>query len=63
MNLNKIKLVYFSPTKTTQTILSAIAKGSGTAEVEHIDLTPPSVETKNIDEMGEELVVDRRSCL
>jgi ferredoxin len=57
MNFNTVKLAYFSPTKTTQTILADIAAGTGIAAVEHLDLTTPGAETKDVAEMGDELVV------
>ena len=57
MNFDKVKLVYFSPTRTTQTIVGGIAQGIGIDNVSHIDLTPPAAYTMNIEEMGDELVV------
>ncbi len=39
--MNKIKLVYFSPTGTTRKILEAVANGIQTEKAEHIDLTLP----------------------
>lgn len=57
MDFNTVKLVYFSPTKTTQTILGGIAQGTGIAAVEHLDLTIPATGTKDLYETGDELVV------
>ena len=57
MDFNKVNLVYFSPTKTTQTILSAIAKGTGITTVEHFDLTPPETDSREVIKMGNELTV------
>ena len=46
MNISSLKLVYFSPTKTTQKVLKAIAQGVSSDNVEHINLTPPESITK-----------------
>lgn len=40
MEINKVKLVYFSPTGTSRMTAEAIAEGIGVKYV-HIDLTPP----------------------
>ena len=37
MNVSSVKLVYFSPTRTTQKILEGIAQGTGIGPVEHLD--------------------------
>jgi ferredoxin len=42
MKINKIKLVSFSPTGTTRTIVQAIAKGINHNHVELIDITKPA---------------------
>jgi len=57
MNFNGVKLVYFSPTKTTQKILEGIAEGTGIGTVEHLDLTPPDAMTRDLEEMQDELVI------
>lgn len=49
MNLETVKLAYYSPTGTTRKILAAIAEGIGAANVEHIDLTLPEAETRPLD--------------
>jgi ferredoxin len=46
MDIDSVKLVYFSPTKTTQQVIENIAKGIQADEVEQIDLTAPEAETK-----------------
>lgn len=38
MNVSKVTLVYFSPTKTSRLVSSAVAKGTGLS-VNHVDLT------------------------
>ena len=57
MNFNAVRLVYFSPTKTTQKILERIAQGTEVDTVEHLDLTPPEAKTLDLDEMQDELVL------
>lgn len=42
MNNNSTTLVYFSPTGTTRRIVETIARRLQTAEVQHLDLTPPA---------------------
>jgi ferredoxin len=41
VNINTLKLVYFSPTKTTMKVLEGIAGGIGGHTVEHLDFTLP----------------------
>jgi ferredoxin len=41
MNVSAASLVYFSPTRTTKTVLEGIASGLMPSALEHIDLTPP----------------------
>jgi len=57
VDLNKVKLIYFSPTRTTKKILEGIAQGIGADTVEHIDLTLPQAETKTEDVGTDELVL------
>jgi ferredoxin len=57
MKFNGVKLIYFSPTKTTQTVLGAIAKGMAPEKVEHIDLTPPESAQKTIPRLEDKLVI------
>jgi ferredoxin/flavodoxin len=58
MNIEAVKLVYFSPTRTTQNTLAAVAKGIGAARVEHCDLTRPEAASRGITvEDGELLLV------
>jgi len=42
MKINAVKLIYFSPTRTTRKVLEAIAAGINAESVEHLDLTPPA---------------------
>ena len=57
MNFDTLRLVYFSPTKTTQKILERIAQGAAIGKIEHLDLTPPEAKTADQDEMQDELVL------
>ncbi|MBN1875511.1 MAG: 4Fe-4S binding protein [Anaerolineae bacterium] len=43
MNINSVKLIYFSPTQTTKKILTNIARGMGVNNTTHIDLTLPGI--------------------
>jgi hypothetical protein len=57
MFISHVKLVFFSPTNTTQNVLEAIARGTGIDDVEHINLTPPDIVTQRFDEFTDELVI------
>jgi len=41
MDVEQVKLIYFSPTGTTQKVLESIARGITVDDVEHINLTLP----------------------
>ena len=41
MEIKKVKLIYFSPTGTTQQVLKSIAEGINAGDVEHVNLTLP----------------------
>lgn len=56
MNLNKVKLVYFSPTGTGKKTVSEIAKGTG-LDAETIDLTPPSASLVTHEIADDELAI------
>ena len=56
MKINKVKLVYFSPTGSTKRIVEEVAKGVG-APVEHIDLTRPEAKTRDFKDFGDELTI------
>lgn len=45
MELSQQKLIYFSPTQTTQKVLAAIAEGTGIAQTGQVNLTLPDTET------------------
>lgn len=42
MDIDRITLLYFSPTHTTRKIVEAIARGVGAAESDRVDLTSPA---------------------
>jgi ferredoxin len=52
-----VRLIYFSPTKTTQKILEAIAQGTKVGTIEHLDLTPPEPKILDLNDMQDELVL------
>lgn len=57
MDISSIALIYFSPTKTTQHILEAIAQGFPKRAITHHDLTPPEAATTNIPEFQNTLAI------
>jgi ferredoxin len=57
VDFKAVKLVYFSPTRTTQKILEGIARGTEIDTVEHLDLTPPEANTPELDERQDELFI------
>jgi ferredoxin len=57
MKTNTAKLVYFSPTGTTKSVLEGIAQGAQAETIEHLDLTPPDASTRAIAEMHGELAI------
>jgi ferredoxin len=57
MKINSAKLIYFSPTQTTQKVLEGIARGFQVDTVEHLDVTPPAARTQEYDAMRTELAI------
>ena len=55
MTIYTTQLIYFSPTRTTQRILTGIAQGIDVSDVIHLDLTPPGVQGRTF-EVGEETI-------
>jgi len=55
MTICTTQLIYFSPTRTTQQVLTGIAQGIDTNDVIHLDLTPPGVRGRTF-EVGPETV-------
>ena len=57
MQIDTLKLVYFSPTGTTRTILKAVAEGLQAAHSETIDLTPPDARNRQSAQMDHQLAL------
>lgn len=57
MNIKSVKLIYFSPTKTTKQVIEGIAQGVQVDTVEHLDLTPPAAKTQEFAEMHDQFVI------
>ena len=57
MEVKQVKLVYFSPTGTTQKILESIAKGIVVEDIEHINLTLQEEAQQIISPFSDELVI------
>lgn len=57
MEINKVKIICFSPTGTTRKILVSIAKGFGAEVVEAVNLTPSGGERSQRTVGGDELAI------
>ena len=57
MKFSTLKLIYFSPTRTTRKILETIAQGVQIHTIEHIDLTFPETRTQGLEEIHDELAI------
>lgn len=57
MEIQQVKLVYFSPTGTTQKILESIARGTGIEDIGRIPLTLPQDARKPAARFTDELVI------
>ncbi len=57
MEIKQVRLIYFSPTGTTQKILESIAKGIAVEDVKHIDLTFPAGARQTIPPFSDELAI------
>lgn len=57
MKIDTAKLIYFSPTNTTQKILTGIAQGFQAATVEHLNLTLPEAASKLFSDIGNDLAI------
>lgn len=57
MDISSITLVYFSPTKTTQHVVEAIAHGLPDRVITHHDLTPPEATIKDMPEFRNTLAI------
>lgn len=57
VKINRVKLIYFSPTRTTKKIVEAIAHGVKIDIVEHLDLTLPEARSREFEKIHDELVI------
>ncbi len=57
MDIKTLKLIYFSPTKTTKRVLEGIAQGIQVDRMDHLDLTPLAARTQEFGEMQDEFVI------
>ncbi|RJQ51590.1 MAG: 4Fe-4S dicluster domain-containing protein [Desulfobacteraceae bacterium] len=57
MDIQSIRLIYFSPTETTKKIIEGISLGIQADKVEPLDLTPASMKTQPIGEMHDDFVI------
>ena len=57
MEVKQVKLIYFSPTGTTQKVLESIAKGIAVEDVEHINLTLQEEAQQTIPPFSDELII------
>lgn len=56
MNINSVKLVYFSPTGTSKRIAEAIAKGIE-APSDYLDLTPHAARNQKFEKLNDDLTI------
>jgi ferredoxin len=57
MQINTAKLVYFSPTGTTQQVVRAIARGLAPGSVEEIDITKPAARVQPLRTAEDDLII------
>jgi len=57
MKIQSLKLVYFSPTGTTKTVVQGIAKGINQANIEYIDITKPEARKQAVQTSDSELLI------
>lgn len=57
METKAVKLIYFSPTQTTQKIVEAIGRGMSIDKVERIDLTLPEAAKKTFEPVRDALAI------
>lgn len=57
MDIKTLKLIYFSPTRTTKKIVEGIAQGMGIDNIEHIDLTMKNKETETVKFSDKDFVI------
>lgn len=57
MNIESVRLVYFSPTGTTQAVVRAIARGIKDGNVEELDITRPGARIQPLQSSDHELLI------
>ena len=57
MKIDSLTLMYFSPTRTTQKVLGAIARGTGAGKVEKVNITRPLTRQANLQPVTSDLLV------
>jgi ferredoxin len=57
MDIESVKLVYFSPTGTTKAVLEGIARGIGSGTAEELDITRPAARLRSLETSEKELLM------
>ncbi len=57
MKIQTVKLVYFSPTGTTESVIKGIRDGINIENIEYIDITQPEARKKTLHTSSDELLV------
>ncbi len=57
MDIQKVKLVYFSPTGTSRKVMESIAEGIAVKYVEQVDMTLSENAQETIPQLSDELVI------
>jgi len=57
MNIHSVKQVYFSPTGTTKTVMSAIVRGINSENTEIIDITTPKGREQSVETAEDDLLI------
>ena len=57
MDIQKVKLVYFSPTGTSRKIMESIAEGIAVEDVEQVDMTLSENAQETIPQFSDELAI------
>jgi len=57
MNIESVKLVYFSPTGTTEAVVREIARGTDSCTVEELDITRPGARIQSLRTSENELLI------
>jgi len=57
MDVHSLKLIYFSPTRTTQKVVESIAEGMLVDRIEEFNFTTPETETLKWEESTDELAI------